>query len=55
MVGYRLVSGIYDSGEGRCDTEHLNVHRIQFGPHREHRVPRVERPVERRIDNAFLY
>ena len=40
IVESGLVSGNYNSGGGRIDTNHLS----QFGHNREHRVIRLEGP-----------
>jgi hypothetical protein len=48
IVESGLISGNYNSGGGRSPTNHLNLHYIQFGLHREHHVLRLERRADDR-------
>jgi hypothetical protein len=54
IVEGRLVPANYDTGGGRSNINYLSVHYIQFGPHREHNVLRLERSADRSIGNDCL-
>lgn len=54
IVESGLASGNYDSGGGASATNRLSRHGIQFGPHREYRVVRLERSADRSIHTEHI-